>query len=106
MIGVIVPAHNEEAHIGDCLKSLLGAAGHADLAGEPVEIIVVLDACDDGTGTRARGLGARTIDIRARNVGMARRAGAAMARAAGARGRVLRLAELSERAMLLVQARP
>ena len=61
MIAVIVPAHNEEAHIEACLKSLIQAAGHPGLAGEPVEIIVVLDACDDGTGARARSLGARTL---------------------------------------------
>lgn len=85
MIAVIVPAHNEEAHIEACLKSLTQAAGHADLAGEPVEIIVVLDACDDGTGARARGLGARTLAISARNVGTARRAGCATALALGAR---------------------
>ena len=85
MIAVIVPAHNEEAHIADCLKSLIRAAGHADLAGEHVEIIVVLDACTDATGARARSLGAMTIDLAARNVGMARRAGSAMALSAGAR---------------------
>lgn len=85
MIAVIVPAHNEEAHIADCLNSLIHAAGHADLAGEHVEIIVVLDACNDATGARARSLGARTIEVAARNVGMARRAGSAMALSAGAR---------------------
>lgn len=85
MIAVIVPAHNEEAHIKHCLASIIKAAGHPGLAGEPVKVIVVLDACDDRTGARARRLGARTMDIAARNVGMARQAGAAMALAAGAR---------------------
>ena len=85
MIGVIVPAHNEQEHIEACLNSLIRASGHAGLAGEHVAIIVVLDACDDDTGSLARGLGARTLAVAARNVGVARQAGAALALAAGAR---------------------
>lgn len=85
MIGIIVPAHDEEERIGDCAQSLLKAATHPDLAGEDVQIIVVLDACQDRTGLLARALGVRTIDVTARNVGMARQTGAKAALATGAR---------------------
>jgi glycosyltransferase involved in cell wall biosynthesis len=85
LIGIIVPAHNEEEHIGDCLRSLIKAAGHADLAGEQVEIIVVLDACTDRTGVLSRNMGAKTLEVQARNVGTARQAGSQMALAMGAR---------------------
>ncbi len=85
MIGIIVPAHDEEERIEDCVQSLVKAATHCSLAGEAVEIIVVLDACQDRTGTLARRLGARTIKVRARNVGLARQAGAHAALRSGAR---------------------
>lgn len=85
MIGIIVPAHNEEERIEACLQSLIGAAGHTGLAGEPVEIIVVLDACSDRTGPLARSLGVRTLHTHARNVGAARQQGARVAVSAGAR---------------------
>jgi glucosyl-3-phosphoglycerate synthase len=43
---VVVPAHNEERRIGRCLEAL---AGQVEVAPEEFEVIVVLDACDDGT---------------------------------------------------------
>ena len=76
MIGIVVPAHNEEKFISTCLESVLDAAAHPDLGGESVEIIVVLDACTDQTGRLARELGVTTLDIGARNVGLARQLGA------------------------------
>jgi glycosyltransferase involved in cell wall biosynthesis len=85
MIGIIVPAHDEEERITTCMQSLRQAAIHPGLAGEAVEIIVVLDACHDNTGALARQLGARTIALSAKNVGLARRAGATAALASGAR---------------------
>ena len=85
MIGIIVPAHDEEACIEDCVESLLVAALHPALNGEPVKIIVVLDACRDRTGVLARSLGALTIDVWAKNVGLARRCGAKSALESGAR---------------------
>ena len=85
MIGIIVPAHDEEAHIEDCVQSLLVAAVHPDLGGEAVEIIVVLDACTDRTGALARSLGVRTVSVWAKNVGLARQAGAKIALASRAR---------------------
>jgi glycosyltransferase involved in cell wall biosynthesis len=54
MIGVAIPAHNEEACLGACLQAVLRAATHPQLAGEPVMVCVVLDACDDGTAAVVR----------------------------------------------------
>ncbi len=85
MIGVVVPANDEEASIGRCLAALEVAACHPDLRGEPVEIVVVLDACRDGTGRIAAALGATTLSVDARNVGIARAAGASALLADGAR---------------------
>lgn len=47
MIGVVVPAHNEERYLGSCLAALRLAAADPALAGETVHIHVVLDACTD-----------------------------------------------------------
>jgi glucosyl-3-phosphoglycerate synthase len=43
---VVVPAHDEEARIGACLEAL---AEQRSPAAEEYEVIVVLDACNDGT---------------------------------------------------------
>jgi glycosyltransferase involved in cell wall biosynthesis len=85
LIGIIVPAHDEEDEIEACLQSLITASRHPDLAHEAVEIVVVLDACRDRTGFIARSLGAKTMDIQAKNVGIARQLGADVALASGAR---------------------
>ncbi|MGF6772166.1 glycosyltransferase involved in cell wall biosynthesis [Paraburkholderia sp. GAS199] len=76
MIGVIVPAHNEEGLLAPCLAALIEASRHADLAGEAVRIVVVLDACTDFSGAIARAYGVETLDVEARNVGVARGTGA------------------------------
>ena len=56
---IIIPAHNEEAVIGRCLRTLL--AGSFD--GEH-EVIVVCNACDDRTAEIARGFpGVRVEEI-------------------------------------------
>ncbi|PQV46200.1 glycosyltransferase family 2 protein [Paraburkholderia sp. BL21I4N1] len=85
MIGVIVPAHNEEALLAPCLAALLGASRHEELAGETVRIVVVLDACDDFSGAIARAYGVETLMLKARNVGIARATGADLLLADGAR---------------------
>lgn len=85
MIGIVVPAHDEEVLIEDCVQSLIKAATHPDLAQEAVRIIVVLDDCRDRTGMLARSLGVHTIDVRLKNVGFARQAGAKVALGHGAR---------------------
>ncbi len=85
VIGIIVPAHNEEERIVACLQSLVIAATQPALAGEEVTLIVVLDSCTDSTGALAHSMGVKTIAVHARNVGLARQEGARAAIAAGAR---------------------
>lgn len=84
MIGVIIPAHNEERLIGRCLRSVNEAARHPQLGNEPVRIFVALDRCLDRTGEIARALGATTIVVDG-GVGAARAAAADAALAQDAR---------------------
>ena len=49
MLGIVIPAHNEEACLPSCLAALHVAASHPALRGESVLIHVVLDDCDDGS---------------------------------------------------------
>ncbi|GAA4875282.1 glycosyltransferase [Actinomycetospora straminea] len=76
LIGAVVPAHDEEALLAECLDGLRVAAGAvADRA--RVRVLVVADACTDGTAEVARAGGADVLLLGARNVGCARAAGAA-----------------------------
>ncbi|RYZ42488.1 MAG: glycosyltransferase [Myxococcaceae bacterium] len=77
MIGVVIPAHNEEALLDGCLESVERAARHPSLGGEEVRVVVVLDDCSDGTARVARRWGAHALCIDARNVGRARAEGCA-----------------------------
>lgn len=85
MIGIVIPAHNEAEHIGATLAAVLRAAAHPGLEGEVVRTLVVLDACDDATGAVATDLRVSTLAVQARNVGIARAAGASQLLDAGAR---------------------
>lgn len=85
MIGVCIPAHDEEDDIERCLASVTSAAQHAGLSGEPVEVVVVLDACTDRTAQRASAWPATQIVTTFRNVGLARAMGAQYLLQAGAR---------------------
>ncbi|MEC5405449.1 glycosyltransferase [Paraburkholderia sp. MPAMCS5] len=85
MIGVIVPAHNEQALLADCLVALAEASQRPELEGEAVRIVVVLDDCKDGSGDIAHAHGVETLTVKARNVGIARALGADHLLAAGAR---------------------
>lgn len=85
MIGVIVPAHNEEHGIAACLTSIRYAARCAGLAGEEVEIVVALDRCSDATAAITASHGVTTITLDAGCVGRARAAAASVAIARGAR---------------------
>ena len=84
MIAVIVPAHNEEALIGACLRSIWSAAACAALGGEAVKVFVALDRCQDSTARIAASLGAELVAGDG-NVGHARAAAARAAIGAGAR---------------------
>ena len=79
---VVVPAHNEALLLEACLRSVLTAAVCVPV---PTQIIVVLDACDDGSEEVAQHFGAdvHAISIDARNVGTSRAVGFTYARSIG-----------------------
>lgn len=85
MIGVVIPAHNEARRLGHCLTAMEKAAQEARQAGYQVQVLVVLDRCSDGSARIARRHGVQTLALDAGNVGLARRAGAAMMLEQGAR---------------------
>ncbi|CAI2797585.1 glycosyltransferase [Pseudomonas marginalis] len=76
MIGILIPVHNEEALLGDCLKAALIAAAHPGLLGEAVTILVVLDSCSDGSAAIAQAYPVQCLEAQARNVGHVRGVGA------------------------------
>ena len=73
LVGVVVPAHNEQDLLPACLASLRRAA--RALHGTHVHLVVVADACRDRTVEVARRGGAAVVTIGARSVGAARAAG-------------------------------
>ncbi|UVL16747.1 glycosyltransferase [Pseudomonas atacamensis] len=85
MIGIVIPAHNEEALLDECLRAALRASQHAQLGGEPVEILVVLDSCSDGSAQIVSAYPVLSLQIDARNVGEARATGARLLLERGAR---------------------
>lgn len=70
-VGIVVPAHDEQALLPACLASLRVAASHPELRDVQVHVVPVLDACSDESGSVAPG----AIEVMARNVGVARAAG-------------------------------
>jgi hypothetical protein len=91
---VIVPAADEEEHIGDCLSAIRAAADCLYReTGIPARVILVLDRCLDQTAAIARRSGGvELVTAGARNVGAARRAGAGRALAGPGRASELWLA--------------
>ncbi|MGE8640103.1 MAG: glycosyltransferase [Achromobacter sp.] len=85
MIGICIPAHNEERMIGACLRAATRAARHPLLAAERVEIVVVLDRCRDRTEQLSAAWRVRCLRVEAGNVGVARALGAQHLLDAGAR---------------------
>jgi glycosyltransferase involved in cell wall biosynthesis len=85
MIGVVIPVHNEEALLGGCLQSVRQAAADRLLDAEPVEVVVVLDACSDRSAALAIQHKAQIVSLNARCVGAARALGASWALDYGAR---------------------
>jgi glycosyltransferase involved in cell wall biosynthesis len=73
LLGVVVPAHNEEDLLPSCLSSLRRAA--RAVRGMPVHLVVVADASRDRTAQVARRVGATVVTTGARSVGAARAAG-------------------------------
>lgn len=71
---VVIPAHDEAGRLRGCVESVLDAAGHLPFA---TSLIVVLDACTDGSADIARSFGdaVHALEVDLRNVGAARAAG-------------------------------
>ncbi|RMP69005.1 hypothetical protein ALQ18_04388 [Pseudomonas marginalis pv. marginalis] len=84
MIGIVIPAHNEEKHISECLASVLRAVQHPALQGRHVEVLVVLDDCTDTTAALVSAKTVAMLDVCFRNVGKARAVGAEQLLEAGA----------------------
>ncbi|MET0963622.1 MAG: glycosyltransferase [Noviherbaspirillum sp.] len=84
MIGVLIPAHNEEDCLAACLEAVLRAARHAGLRGQAVTVVVALDACTDRSEQLAAAYPVTTLRLDVRNVGMARAAAAVALLDAGA----------------------
>jgi glycosyltransferase involved in cell wall biosynthesis len=85
MLCIVIPAHNEEQRIAVCLRAVLAAGRHPDLVGEPMRVVVALDHCTDDTAAVVREFDVEVVRVAARNVGIARAAGAQRALAMGAR---------------------
>jgi cellulose synthase/poly-beta-1,6-N-acetylglucosamine synthase-like glycosyltransferase len=69
-IAVVIPAHNEELNIRQCLESLLAC----EFGSNQIQAIVVADNCTDHTGPIAGQMGARVLtrnDIEHRGKGFA-----------------------------------
>lgn len=75
LVGVIVPAHDEEDLLPSALQALARAAGLVRHAGVRVDVVVVADACGDATANATRAAGVRVIEVNERSVGPARAAG-------------------------------
>lgn len=84
MIGIVIPAHNEEQYLDQCLDAALRAAAHPEL-NESVRILVVLDNCCDGSTSIAANYPVDTLAINAHNVGLARAVGVEWMLSHGAR---------------------
>jgi glycosyltransferase involved in cell wall biosynthesis len=77
VLSFVIPAHNEEAVIGQTLRTLLASA---EMVGKPSEVIVVNDASTDRTAEIARSLGAAVVTVNLRKISAVRNAGARVAR--------------------------
>lgn len=71
--GVVVPAHNEQKLLANCLGALKSAAGA--LGVPPVHVVVVADSCTDRTEEVAREFGVDVVEVEVRSAGGARAAG-------------------------------
>jgi glycosyltransferase involved in cell wall biosynthesis len=76
-VGVVVPAHDEEELLPECLAALSRAAATviAERPGLRVRIVVAADACTDDTPAVARRAGVGLVSLDFENVGLARATG-------------------------------
>lgn len=83
-VAVVVPVHDEEELLPRCIASVRGAVARLDAASPvsaqlAVEVVLVLDACTDGSGRLADASGFTVLRTDHRAVGSARAAGVAVA---------------------------
>ena len=74
---LVIPAHNEQAFLPATLQAARRAC---DASQRPYEIIVVNDSSTDNTSQVAREFDVTVVDVRLRNIGAVRNAGANVAR--------------------------
>lgn len=67
MLGIVIPAHNEELCLDAALSAARLAACHPALLAEPVHIAVALDACSDASEEIARRHHVVTLHLTARS---------------------------------------
>ena len=72
---VVVPAHDEQESLEDCLSHLAVAAAEATSLGVQVEVVVVLDACTDASAAVAARHDVVVVETGAACVGAARALG-------------------------------
>jgi glycosyltransferase involved in cell wall biosynthesis len=77
MLSFIIPAHNEEKHIGNCIAAIVEAA---KASSDPFEVIVVDDESTDRTAEIAANHGAKVLKVAHRQIAAARNVGAREAR--------------------------
>src|SRR5580658_21771 len=56
-LSILVPAHNEEALIGRCIRSLRASAGSGE------DVLVIAHNCTDATAAVAEAAGARVLEL-------------------------------------------
>jgi glycosyltransferase involved in cell wall biosynthesis len=81
LFSIVIPAHNEEALLGELLRSIRVSASTAGLHPDSVQLIVADNASTDATARIAREHGATTVTVPARGIAQARNGGAIVARA-------------------------
>ena len=72
-VAVIIPAADEELRIGRCLLSIVTARSHLyrTTAHVRVQVIVVLDGCQDNTAAQAAAFDdVRQVTVQVRNVSL------------------------------------
>ena len=71
MIGIVIPAFNEEKYLEKCIDAIKNAIGNVS-ASEVVKVLVVLDHCEDASKNIIQKLGIDYLECTAKCVGIAR----------------------------------
>ena len=77
---VVVPAHDEEELLRECLASIRRAVGALGPGGPRVHRVAVLDDCSDGSEAEVARHDVEVVSCAVRNVGVARAVGVAVGR--------------------------